>query len=157
MSIACPEPLAAIVAHYEKLSPAKLERLGDVYSPNVHFLDPIREARGIAGLRSIYQEMFNNLSNCSMEVIDAQGDEHSGFILWTLFYHYRGKDRSVSGTSHVKFASDGRIAHQQDHWDATFCVYGEIPLLGGLLRFFHRRLKVACITPEPAFHQPRQR
>ncbi|MGC4014345.1 MAG: nuclear transport factor 2 family protein [Luteolibacter sp.] len=153
MSIACPEPLAAVVAHYEKLSLKKLDHLGDIYAPSVHFRDPIREANGLGSLRALLEDILKRMDAWSLEVIDAQGDEHSGFLLWTLLYTFRGKDRSVTGTSHLKFASDGRISHRQDHWDAT-ALYAEIPLLGALLRFFRRRLKITSESTTPTRRVP---
>ncbi|MFD0895448.1 nuclear transport factor 2 family protein [Luteolibacter ambystomatis] len=153
MSISCPESLAAIVAHYEKLSLKKLDQLSDIYSPSVHFRDPIREANGLPALRGVYEDSLKSMDAWSMEVIDAQGDQHSGFLLWTLLYSFRGKDHSITGASHVKFASDGRISHQQDLWDASFVVYGEVPFLGSLMRFFHRRLKISSLAPDPGVYK----
>ncbi len=56
----------------------------------------------------------------------------------------RSKDRVITGTSHLQFAPDGRVAVQRDHWDASFPVYGEFPLLGWVMRAIQRR---AAIKP----------
>lgn len=134
MSIVCPESLAGIVALFEKMSPSKLDRLGEVYAPNVTFRDPIQECTGLERLRSIYQDMLAKLDKLSVDVIDAHGDESTGFLLWTMHYQWRGKNRTLTGTSHFKFARDGRVSAQTDHWDATFALYGDFPVLGWVLR-----------------------
>ncbi len=116
------------------LTPEKLDNLGDIYSPAVEFQDPLNQTKGLAALRRVYEHLFEQLNEVTMTVTDAHGDDRTGFLLWTMSYRFRGKQRTITGTSHLKFAADGRIVAQQDHWDASFPVYGEFPVVGWAMR-----------------------
>jgi len=134
MTLHCPESMAAVARFFNALAPEKLDQLGDVYSPGVEFKDPMHETRGVSDLRKVYELMFQQLKDIAITVEDAHGDDRTGFLLWTMTYQFRGRQRSITGTSHMKFAPDGRVASQHDHWDASFPIYGEFPVVGLAMR-----------------------
>ena len=126
--------MTAVVDLFMEMSAAKLERLGDVYSPGIVFYDPIHEARGLAQLREVLSKWFKKMPKISFKVLDAHGDDRTGFILWTMIYQQRGAEQVIHGMSHFRFAHDGRIREQRDQWDASFVLYGEHPLFGWLMQ-----------------------
>lgn len=134
MTLHCPESMASMARYFNALSPETLDQLGDVYSPAVEFKDPMHETRGVSELRKVFEHMFQQLKGVTIQVEDAHGDERTGFLLWTMDYQFRGKPRSITGTSHLKFAPDGRVISQHDHWDASFPIYGEFPVVGLAMR-----------------------
>lgn len=123
---------------FNALAPGKLDNLGDIYSPGVEFQDPLHQTRGLPALRRVYEHLFQQLKDISLTVTDAHGDDHTGFLLWTMRYHFRGRERIITGTSHLRFAPDGRVAAQCDYWDASFPVYGEFPLIHWVMRGIKR-------------------
>lgn len=123
---------------FNALAPNKLDNLGDIYSPGVEFQDPLQQTRGLPALRRVYEHLFQQLKDISLTVTDAHGDDHTGFLLWTMRYHFRGHERVITGTSHLRFAPDGRVAAQCDYWDASFPVYGEFPLIHWVMRGIKR-------------------
>jgi len=145
MALHCPDSIAPMAGFFNGLSLEKLDHLADIYAPAVEFQDPLQQTRGLADLRKVYQHLFQQNVDLAVTVTDAHGDDRTGFLLWTMRYHFRGKDRVITGTSHLQFAPDGRVAVQRDHWDASFPVYGEFPLLGWVMRAIQRR---AAIKPE---------
>jgi steroid delta-isomerase len=140
MSLHCPDSMTAVAGFFNGLCAPKLDNLGDIYSPAVEFRDPLHQVRGVSALREVYEQILKARHDFSVTVTDAHGDERTGFLLWTMHYTKGGERRSIDGTSHLKFAADGRVAAQQDHWDASFAVYGEYPLLGWLMRRIKRRI-----------------
>ncbi|MEI8038299.1 MAG: nuclear transport factor 2 family protein [Verrucomicrobiota bacterium] len=138
MALHSPDSLAPMAGFLNGLTLAKLEHLGDIYSPGVEFHDPVHHTRGLPALRQVYQQLFQQLSEVSVTVSDAHGDERTGFLLWTLRYQLRGEPRAITGTSHLQFAPDGRVAEQHDHWDASFQTQQELPLLGWAMRGIKR-------------------
>jgi steroid Delta-isomerase len=128
------DSLASIAGFLNGLTPAKLDSLGDVYSPGIEFEDPLHHTTGIIALRRMYEHLFQQLSGITIAVTDIHGDDSSAFLLWTMRYQFRGRERSIQGTSHLKFARDGRIATQRDFWDASFPIYGEFPVIGWAMR-----------------------
>lgn len=126
--------MTAVVDLFMEMSPAKLERLGDVYGPGIAFHDPIHEARGLAQLREVLSKWFQKMPKISFEILDAHGDERTGFLLWTMNYLQDGSEQLIQGMSHFRFAQDGRICEQRDQWDPSFVLYGEHPVCGWLMR-----------------------
>ena len=140
MALHCSDSMAPVAGFFNALSQEKLDHLGDIYSPGVEFQDPLHQIHGLADLRKVYEHQLQQLQDVAVTVTDAHGDERTGFLLWTMRYQMRGKERVITGTSHLKFAPDGRVAQQHDHWDASFPVYGEFPLVGWVLRGIRRRV-----------------
>lgn len=134
MALHCPEPLAPFVRFLEGFSPASLEHLGDVYSPGAAFRDPLHEVRGLAALRQVHRHTLHQLQEVAIEVLDAHGDDLSGFVRWRMRFLVRGRAEKVDGCSHLRFAADGRVLDHEDFWDASFPVYGGFPLVGWALR-----------------------
>jgi steroid Delta-isomerase len=134
----CPDPLTPMVRFFNGLAPDKLDMLGDVYSPGIEFRDPLHQVKGLPAVRHVFGQMFRQLGELTVKVTDAHGDESTGFILWEMRYRFRGAERVITGTSHLRFANDGRVAEQTDHWDASFPVYGEFPVIGLAMRGIKR-------------------
>ncbi len=147
MALHCPDSLSAVADFFNQMTPEKLERLGDIYGPGVEFHDPIHDAIGLLQLRDVLSNRFRKMEAVTFKVVDAHGDDRTGFLLWSVIYQHRGSERVIHGTSHFKFAHDGRISAQRDHWDASFVLYGALPVLGWLMRFIRQR---TLLIPEKA-------
>jgi steroid Delta-isomerase len=139
MALHCPDSLSAVADFLNEMTPEKLERLGDIYGPGIKFHDPIHDASGLQELRQVLASRFQKMAGMEFTVEDAHGDDRTGFLLWIATYQDRGYERVIHGTSHFKFATDGRISAQRDHWDASFALYGALPVLGWLMRIIKRR------------------
>jgi hypothetical protein len=118
---------------------------GNVYSDDVFFNDTLKTVRGLDALRHYLMESAANVEGCKVEVQDAtrtaQGD---WLVRWTMMIRFRklrrGVDTLTIGMSHLRLAADGRIAYQQDYWNAADGIYEHVPLLGGMIRMLKRRL-----------------
>ena len=130
--------MSPLAGFFNGLTPEKLDTLGDIYSPGVEFQNPLHQIRGLAELRKVYEHLLQLFAQVRVTVTDVHGDDRTGFLLWTMNYQIRGMERSITGTSHVRFAPDGRVAVQTDHWDASFPIYGEYPLVGWAMRNIKR-------------------
>jgi len=136
------QPLAATASWFNELSPDTLDRLPEVYAPDATFRDPINEARGIARIRAVFEDLFEQLDDVRVTVHDRKGDDGSGFVLWTMRYRFRGRDRKIEGVSYFRFNADGLVKSQQDHWDASFPIYGEFPVIHSLMKGIRRLVRV---------------
>jgi hypothetical protein len=145
MALHCPDTLTAVADLFMEMTPEKLSRLGDIYSPGIQFHDPIHEASGLDSLKLVLSKWFEKMPKVSFKVLDAHGDDLTGFLLWTMSYGPNDDERVIHGMSHFRFAPDGRIREQRDQWDASFVLYGEQPILGWLMHKIKRR---AQVTPE---------
>jgi hypothetical protein len=43
--------------------------------------------------------------------------------------------------SHVRFNKEGQVIMHQDYWDSGLNIYGQIPIVGGLIETIRRRLE----------------
>ena len=91
MALHCPDSMSAVADLFTTMTPAKLERLGDVYGPGIAFHDPIHDARGLPQLRDVLSNRFKKMAGISFKSLDAHGDDRTGFLLWIVNYQHRGE------------------------------------------------------------------
>lgn len=135
-------PIARISSFLAEFSPDSISRLGDYYSERIHFTDPMNEGHGLDDLAVIFEDLFKQLKNISMDLTDSRGDENAAFLKWVMRYRFRGKERELPGVSYFTFHKDGRVSSQQDYWDASVGVYAEFPGIGLTLRSLKRLVRV---------------
>ena len=133
-----------LVACYERIAPQTLSELEALYAPDASFKDPFNEVRGRAAIRAIFEHMFRQVHAPRFEfhVALAQGD--AALLTWTM--HYRSsarstRERSIRGSTELRFDAEGRVALHRDYWDAAEELYEGVPLLGAVLRAIKRRLR----------------
>jgi steroid Delta-isomerase len=134
---------AALIDFFEGLQAKDVAALGRVYTEQAFFKDPFNEVSGLAGVQRIFAHMFEALDAPRFEVLDAMVDGEQCFLSWNFLFRIKGqsRERRLHGSSHLRFASDGRVAYHRDYWDAAEQVYEQLPWLGGLLRLIRRRLR----------------
>ena len=132
-----------IVALFERLAPADLPRLVEIYTPDARFKDPFNEVRGVPAIARIFEHMFRTLDAPRFVIRDVivQGDQC--FLSWDFVFRMRrfnGAEQTIRGASHLQLARDGRIAAHRDYWDAAEELYEKLPFVGGLMRWLKRRV-----------------
>jgi steroid Delta-isomerase len=137
------DAVARVVDFFETLQPASVERLADYYTPDAYFKDPFNEVRGLAQVQRIFAHMYVALEQPRFAITDqvVQGDQC--FVVWDFKFRFKRfatqTEQVVRGTSHLRFAPDGRISFHRDYWDAAEELYEKIPLLGALMRWLKQR------------------
>ena len=141
--------LQRYIDFFEDLREDRLDRLSDVMTDDVHFVDPFNDVTGLDKVRDIFKHMFRHLESPKFNVTLAAsvpGSSRAGLLRWELTaIAKRGGGREplrINGMSEVYLAADGRIHEHIDHWDAGRQFYERIPLLGLLLRLVRAPLKV---------------
>jgi steroid delta-isomerase len=132
-----------IVAFFERLAPADLARLDEIYTADARFKDPFNEVQGVAAIRRIFEHMFDALESPRFVIRDAvvQGDRC--FMSWEFVFRMRRFNRDeqlIRGATQLLLAADGRIAGHRDYWDAAEELYEKLPALGPLMRWLKRRV-----------------
>ena len=138
-----PDPRAArVVEFYEALTPQSLAGLDQVYAEDSRFIDPFNDVSGQSALRAVFEHMFQALDAPRFQVVLAVTEGDNCFLLWNFRFHRKGGKLAslVHGSTHVRFAADGRIALHRDYWDPAREVYETVPLLGSLMRWLRRKL-----------------
>jgi ketosteroid isomerase-like protein len=134
---------AAVIVLFEHLQASDVAWLGRHYIEQAFFKDPFNEVHGLASVQQIFHHMFTALDGPRFVVLEALVEGEQCFLTWDFRFRLRGQsqERCIHGGSHLRFASDGRIAYHRDYWDAAEEFYEKLPLLGALLRWIKRRLK----------------
>ncbi len=133
----------AVIAFFEKLQPNDIDRISLFYTEQAFFKDPFNEVRNLAGVQRVFAHMFDTLDEPRFEVIDVLVQGQQCFLSWDFHFRRQGQaiERCIHGSSHLRFATDDRIAYHRDYWDAAEELYEKLPLLGNLLRWIKRRIK----------------
>lgn len=136
------ERVHKIVALFERLAPADLPALADIYTADARFKDPFNEVQGVDAIRRIFEHMFKNLDAPRFVIRDTlvQGDQC--FLSWDFSFRMKRLHRDelvVRGGSHLLLAADGRIRVHRDYWDVAEELYEKLPVLGALMRWLKQR------------------
>ncbi|MCV2370330.1 nuclear transport factor 2 family protein [Roseateles oligotrophus] len=139
------DPRAAAAIHFfEQLRAEDVQWMGKLYTEQAFFKDPFNEVHELVGAQRIFAHMFESLDAPRFVVLDGLVQNDQCFLTWDFNFRLKGQtqQRRIHGSSHLRFAADGRIAYHRDYWDAAEEFYEKLPLLGGLLRLIKRRLTV---------------
>jgi steroid delta-isomerase len=127
---------------YRDYSPAWLERLGELYAPEVEFHDPFGTLRGDLGaLKQHFGKLFK-LAESKFLVDDAAVGQHGAYVRWTWIWRWKAgsPQKHVPGVTWLRFGADGKVVYHQDLFDAAEGFFEVVPLLGGALRAVKKRL-----------------
>jgi steroid Delta-isomerase len=133
----------AIVQFFESLEPTCVAKIGDFYTEDAYFKDPFNEVRSVAEIQQIFSHMFVALEQPHFVVTDRVVQDQQCFLVWDFKFRFKRFDtvtlQVVRGTSHLRFAADGRIHYHRDYWDAAEELYEKLPILGSLMRWLKQR------------------
>jgi hypothetical protein len=135
------EHLDRLVAFYETLAPASVERVRELYAADAWFKDPFNEVRGAAAIERIFGHMFEQVEAPRFVITERIAAEPGVMLTWEFRYRSRGAEQCVRGASHRRFDAQGRVAYHRDYWDAAEELYARLPLLGLLLRRLQKALR----------------
>jgi ketosteroid isomerase-like protein len=135
--------VAKVVAFFEGLTPADLDRMADVYGADAHFKDPFNEVRGTAAIRRVFEHMYVALNDPRFVVRDVVAEGDQCFLTWDFLFAFKRFSpqiaQTVRGSSHIVFDATGRIGLHRDYWDAAEELYEKLPAVGTLMRWLKRR------------------
>jgi len=140
-----PDPrLVRVIDFFEGLSPADLDHLDAVYTPDARFKDPFNEVQGIPAIRDIFEHMYRSLRSPRFIILDAVGEGEQAFVTWEFHFHFlrfNPNEQVVRGATHLRFAADGRLQLHRDYWDAAEELYEKLPAIGSLIRWLKQQAR----------------
>jgi steroid Delta-isomerase len=131
-----------IVELFERLQPADVARLGEVYSADARFKDPFNEVQGLPAIQRVFDHMFTALIEPRFVIRDVLCEGDQCFLSWDFLFRMRrfsSDEQCIRGATHLLLAADGRIAGHRDYWDAAEELYEKLPAVGTLMRWLKRR------------------
>lgn len=139
------EFLQRFARDFAGLDASNLDRLGRLYSGDIHFSDPLHQVHGLVELRRYFEQLYANVSQLIFEFSGFdQVSEGQGYLRWTMSYRHprlkSGAPITLEGCSLLIWNAEGKVVRHQDFFDAGALLYEHIPLLGGVIRWLRRRL-----------------
>jgi steroid Delta-isomerase len=131
-----------IVEAFERLQPADVARLGEIYTTDARFKDPFNEVQGVPAIQRVFEHMFTALSEPRFVIRDALCEGDQCFLSWDFLFRmrrFKQDEQCIRGATHLRLAADGRITEHRDYWDAAEELYEKLPALGTLMRWLKRR------------------
>jgi steroid Delta-isomerase len=134
----------AIARYFESMTPEALAHLDRVYTEDAAFKDPFNEVTGLPAIRGIYERMYEALIDPRFLIVNRIAVDAQAMFEWDFQFRirrWRPHDVwTVHGTTHLRFAADGRIVYHRDYWDAAEELYAKLPVIGGVMRFLRRKM-----------------
>ncbi|MEO8385020.1 MAG: nuclear transport factor 2 family protein [Betaproteobacteria bacterium] len=135
--------LTRLVEYWQSLTPATVSAISTVYADDAYFRDPFNEVTGIEKIRHIFADMFVRLDEPKFNIIETIEQPHGALLIWDFTFRIKTLkpqlDRRIHGTSHIRFAADGRVQYHRDYWDAAGELYEQLPVVGSLMRYLKKR------------------
>jgi len=126
--------------YLESLSSGSLSDLGNYVTPEVHFVDPFNDVRGVAAMRRIFDDMFKTVSDIEFKADRMGMDSDTTLMAWTLTGELRGRPLMLEGMSRITFNESGRVTEHIDHWDSATQFYMRLPVIGWFLSIVRQRV-----------------
>lgn len=136
--------LHTFARRFAELDSRSLHRLGELYSTDALFVDPLHEIRGLAAMQHYFGELYANVRDLRFDFYGFDRvREGEGYLRWTMSYRHprlaHGRLIRVEGCSHLLW-QDGKVYRHRDYFDAGALLYEHLPLMGRIIAWLKRRL-----------------
>lgn len=128
---------------FATLNKDNLYLLGELYSDDVVFRDPMHEVHGLTAMQDYFAELYANVETLHFEFHGFDRvDVGEGYLRWTMRYRHPrlrgGAEIAVEGCSHLLWRD--KVYQHRDYFDAGALLYEHLPVLGGVIAWLKRRL-----------------
>jgi steroid Delta-isomerase len=139
------ERAAAYAGFHENLTPATLDHLDALCAPDVRFVDPFNDLRGLGEFRQVYEHMFEVLDEPVFVIEDIAISGRTAYFKWVFDARTKGRRTMVihlAGMTETRYDAQGMVIAHIDHWDAAGQLYARLPVVGGFFRWLGRQFAV---------------
>ncbi len=136
--------LYRVIDFFQSISVDSAQTLSLIYTEDVWFKDPFNEVQGLEQVSHIFTHMFEQVDAPRFVVTHSVLQDDQAFLTWDFLFRMRrfsDDEQCIRGATHVRFASDGRVAYHRDYWDAAEELYEKLPVVGSLMRWLKTRAR----------------
>ena len=136
--------LYRVIDFFQSISADSARTLSLIYTDDVWFKDPFNEVQGLEQVSHIFTHMFEQVDSPRFVVTHSVLQDDQAFLTWDFLFRMRrfsDEEQCIRGATHVRFASDGRVAYHRDYWDAAEELYEKLPVVGSLMRWLKTRAR----------------
>jgi len=135
--------LRQFAQRFAQLDKDNLQRLGELYTDDVRFTDPLHEVQGLGQLRGYFAELYANVNELRFDFHGFdQIAEGEGYLRWVMSYRHPrladGRLIRVDGCSHLRWRD--KVYCHRDYFDAGALLYEHLPVLGRAIAWLKRRM-----------------
>lgn len=116
-----------------------------VYSVDAYLNDTLVTHHGPEEIKTYFLNTADTMTQYQVTVDDTVSSGNDHYIRWTMVFTAPklngGKPVESVGMSHVRFNSAGQVIMHQDFWDSGTNIYGQLPVLGGVIESIRRRFE----------------
>jgi hypothetical protein len=129
---------------FSALNKDNLQRLGELYSADIHFTDPLHDVHGLSDLQDYFAQLYANVEQLDFQFQGFDNvSESEGYLRWLMTYSHprlhKGLPIEVKGCSHLRWR-DERVHRHHDYFDAGALLYEHLPLMGPAVAWLKRRM-----------------
>ena len=121
------------------------ENTSVAYAENAYLDDTIVTHYGPEEIKNYFVETAATMTSFELEILDTARSGPDHYIRWEMIFAAPklggGAPIHSVGVSQVRFDADGKVAFHQDFWDSGKHIYGQIPVVGGLIGIIRNRMK----------------
>ena len=137
------ESLARLVDYFQSLTRESVKNMQLFYAEDTYFRDPFNDVRGVDKVRVIFGKMFDHLHEPRFIVTESVLQNDTAVLFWDFTFRMKSskphQKMLIKGSSHLRFAADGRVQYHVDYWDAAGELYEKLPVIGILMRWLKKR------------------
>lgn len=117
----------------------------DTYAPDAYLDDTIVTHHGPEEIQDYFLQTAETMTQFELTIDDISRSGPDHYLRWTMIFTAPklggGHPIHSVGMSQIRFNADGKVAFHQDFWDSGKNIYGQIPLVGGLIETLRNRMK----------------
>jgi hypothetical protein len=116
-----------------------------VYAPDAYLNDTLVTHHGPDEIKKYFLNTADTMTQYQVTVDDTVSSGNDHYVRWTMVFTAPklngGKPVESVGMSHVRFNSAGQVVMHQDFWDSGTNIYGQLPVMGGVIESIRRRFE----------------
>ncbi len=121
------------------------ENTAKVYAKDAYLNDTLVTHTGTDKIMEYFLNTADTMSTYQVTIDDTASSGAEHYVRWTMVFSAPklngGKPVESVGMSHIRLNSDGKVVMHQDFWDSGTNIYGQIPVLGGVVESIRRRFE----------------
>ncbi|ASJ97242.1 MULTISPECIES: nuclear transport factor 2 family protein [Shewanella] len=134
--------LQNFIAVYGELGTDNLEALRQVYHPEVEFIDPLHNLKGLEELLDYFDGLYLQVVSCDFTIDHVIEQQSEAAVYWTMTFRHKQLNASqpieVEGHSRLG-AKDNKVIYHRDYFDLGTMLYEHLPVLGSIILAVKRR------------------
>ncbi|MDG1975221.1 MAG: nuclear transport factor 2 family protein [Akkermansiaceae bacterium] len=121
------------------------DQTANVYAKGAYLDDTIATHYGPNEIQSYFLQTAETMTSFEVEILDSARSGADHYICWEMIFAApklaSGEPIHSVGISQVRFNENGKVVFHQDFWDSGRHIFGQIPVVGGMIGIIKDRMK----------------